>query len=338
MTKPFPLHDAQVQMTLAALAYLDDTDPTGRTIPPVSDVKKALIAGLANCDFSTKGEWTLAWGPIQTHGTDNLVYVARNETDKTLAVCLRGTTTQWLSRLEDIPTSQRRFPTANTSGAKVSSEFFTGLVEMLAAVDPDQSTTLQDYLATQVAAGFGTVFVNGHSQGAALVPMMMAALQLGWARRPGLRAAVRGFAFAPPTSGNPAFADWVNRSLDCWFVINPLDIVPLGYANIHDVTRRQIPGPLTLEEELYVPALVDAAAALAWAAGTWAQPDQRAMTQMVHEENEGFFDMVIDQHNHNTYLVMLGATPLVPFGQTGASPFAPGSIPLPHITNVPVGP
>lgn len=338
MTLSFPLHDAQVQMTLAGMAYLADTDPKNHTIPPISDVKAAICKALKDSNFATNAQWELKWGPVQTHGTDNLVYVARNKTDGALAVCLRGTTTQFLSRLEDLPTSQKRFPTANTTGAKVSTEFFGGLAEMLAAVDPDQKIGLQEYLKSQVDAGSRTIFVNGHSQGAALVPMMMAALQLGWAMRPPLRAAIKGFAFAPPTSGNPAFAAWVNQALDCWFVINPLDMVPLGYASIEDVLSKNIPGPLTLEEDLYIPPLVYAAAEIAANAGTWAQPSRQAITQAVHEPNEGFFDQVGDQHNHNTYLVMLGATPLIPFGQKGASPFAPGTIPLPHITNVPVGP
>lgn len=336
MTNAFPLKDAQIQMTLAAMAYLGDYDEKTHTIPPVSAVTKALHDALPDKGFATDGAWTLEWGPIQTTGTDNLVFVVRNETDKTLSVCLRGTTTQWLSRFEDLPTSQTKFPTANTTGAKVSTEFFGGLTEMLAAKDPVLGIGLHDYIISQVQAGYHTVFVNGHSQGAGLVPMMMAALQLGWSGRAPLTATVKGFAFAPPTSGNPEFAAWVDQALDCWFVINPLDMVPLGYANIEDVLTKNIPGPLTLEEEAYIPALVYAAADFAAAVGTWAQPSRQALTQKMHELDEGFFDMVGDQHNHNTYLVMLGATPLIPFGQKGASPFAPGSIPLPHITNVPV--
>ncbi len=334
MTQCFPLADAQVQMTLAALAYAADTDPKTHTIPPIADVKKEICKQLASGKYATGTDWSLVWGPIQTEGTDNLVYIAKR-TNGDLAVCLRGTTTQWYSRREDLPTGQRRFPTANTKGETVSTEFFGGLVEMLACHDPDQHSGIMQFVATNLAPG-ATVYVNGHSQGAALVPMMMAALQLGWAGHPRIAAPIKGFAFAPPTSGNPAFASWVDSALDCWFVINPLDVVPLGYASINDVLTKQIPGPLPDWPESWgIEAAVEFARGVAYETGPWAQPSQQAILQHMPLHQLEFFSQVIGQHNHNSYLYMLGAAiidQIVP----DPTPMAGTTVPQPPVTNVPV--
>ncbi|MEL7098531.1 MAG: hypothetical protein AAGM84_06850 [Pseudomonadota bacterium] len=328
MTAPFHLEDARVQMTLAALAYTEDYDPKTKTIPPLSKVGPGIDAALASGRYATGTAWTRVWGPVEDPATDNLVYVARSSSGD-YAVCLRGTTTQWLSRIEDIPFGQTPFPTANTDGATCSDGFVTALSAMLA--QSDQGLQLMDVLASAT----GTVLVTGHSQGAALVPMVMAALKLGWTGHPPLSATLRGFAFAPPTSGNPAFAAWVDRSLDCWFVINPLDVVPLGYAACGDVLTKGIPGPLNggVKEDAEIIGGVGIAVGLADRSGPWAQPGQQAVLAAMPLHSLDFFDQITGQHNHNSYLYILGAPQIAGPGQ---SPLAPAPVPVPCVTNVPL--
>jgi hypothetical protein len=151
------------------------------------------------------------------------------------------------------------------------------------------------------------VVVCGHSQGAALTPMMMLALQDGLLGAPAVGVPVSGFAIAPPTSGNPAFAELADSQLDCWYVINPLDIVPLGYNRMADVYEKGIPEPLRFPEKQGVEIAVVAANAVAKHAGEWAQPNRQAILPAVPEVGPGFFQQIGDQHNHNSYLQLLGA-------------------------------
>ncbi len=65
MAGRYDLTQAGVQMTLAAIAY---TRPTTE-----------IPWELERPDYATKGEWCLAWGPVNgTHG-DNLVYMAQKK-------------------------------------------------------------------------------------------------------------------------------------------------------------------------------------------------------------------------------------------------------------------
>jgi hypothetical protein len=331
MPKTFPLNTAQVQMTLAALAYASDTKDNTGNYPPMSVVKARITGQLDSNDFKADNTWSVVWGPVETGHTDNLLFVARNSEDGALSVCLRGTTTQFFSRVEDIPTSQTAFPDNNSVGAQVSTEFYKALDLMLTAKDPDKGITLQEYLAPYANAN-QMIYVNGHSQGAALVPMMMLALRSGWKDAPALPATYQGFAFAPPTSGNPQFADLVSDTLDCWFVINPLDIVPLGYDSIKDVIKKDIPGPMPDGlDGIALRALVNFAAHLAAHAGTWGQPAQQIRTSKVPLPDLHFFEQIGGQHSHNSYLFLLGA-PQILNDATGPSPMS-GTITPPTTLN-----
>lgn len=351
MTNTFPIATAQVQTTLAALAYAADTrgyslppkllgekDTYGKEIQnkrtrkfPSMDVVKARIqAQLASGKYATGTDWSLVWGPIETTWTDNLVYIAKNSVDGALAVCLRGTTTEFLSRVEDIPTGQTTFPNGNKIGATVGTEFYNALHEILNATDPVIGTTIFGYLAGNITKG-QTVYVNGHSQGAALVPMAMCALKNGWNIHIGIAANFKGFAIAPPTSGNPIFSQWVNDNLDCWFIVNPLDIVPLGYADIANVSKDDILGPLPGGwEGIILGAAIDIVEGDAYVSGPWAQPSQRAITHRVPLTVGTFLTMIGDQHNHNSYLHLLGA-PQISNDAAGTSPMT-GAVTPPYVT------
>lgn len=303
----FPLADAQTFATLAAIAYAGDMEKDAN--PTIEELHKAINTQLKDRPhYATGDDWSLAWGPVESTSSDNLVFAAYRADTQTLAVVIRGTTTQTWSRFEDIPRSQTSFPTGDQTGAAVSSEFLAGLGSVLNLKDTKHDQTLSQFFSTcSVQMPVSNVAVCGHSQGAALTPMMMFALQQGLAGAPKVGVPVRGYAIAPPTSGNPAFAQLANTELDCWFVVNPRDIVPLGYDRMSATFEDGIPTYPSLAEMPEVIAAVEAANVIADIAGKWAQPTRRAVLPNEMELNVSFFEQIGDEHNHNTYLHLMGA-------------------------------
>lgn len=304
---PFPLPDAQVQATLAAIAYAGDMEHHAN---PSIDALHAAISHQLSCKphYATAQNWHLVWGPIESPKLDNLIYAAFDPHSQTLSIVIRGTTTQTWSRFEDIPFSQSLFPAGNTSQSAVSSHFLEGLKSVLNRRDKWHQQTLSEFFTS-----FGQqvpihkITVTGHSQGAALVPMMMLALRDGLVGAPKVSQALTGFAVAPPTSGNPQFAQCVDAQLDCWFIINPLDVVPLGYNRMNDVVTKGIPEMPNILELPGITAAIAVLDGIVDLAGTWAQPTQQATLPEEHLLFESFFDQIGGQHNHNTYLHLLGA-------------------------------
>jgi len=333
MPAPFPLHDAQIHTTLAAIAYAGDT--LNGASPSPAELRTAIKEQIyLRPGYATGTDWSMIWGPVETKATDNLAYMAFNKSTRTIALCLRGTTTQTLSRFEDVPTSQTAFPTGNTQGATVSTEFLAGLDRLLSITDPYTKDTIANNINTFSRNNpVARVVVNGHSQGAALVPMMMLALRDGHAQSPKISHPVSGFAIAPPTSGNPAFAQLVNTSLDCWFIVNPLDIVPLGYASIEDVLDKDIPEKPSFGEYPVILAIIDTALLAVDLSKPWAQPAQRHVTKKI-QTHTGFFSDIAVQHNHNSYLALLGAPQTdvgdpSPFSVAAIAPISNGAYDLP---------
>ena len=305
MTNPFPLKAAQVQATLASIAYAGDT--LNGAHPSLTELHSHISHEL-NCgtSYATGTEWSLVWGPVVTNWTDNLLFAALNAHTKQLAIVIRGTTGQTLSRLEDVPRYQAPFPDPKGK-SMVSGPFLEGLKLMLAAKDKWHNKNLKaffDHVAVKMDVT--SVVVTGHSQGAALVPMMMVALQEGLQGAPKLSLPVTGFAFAPPTSGNRGFAEYVDATCDCWFVINPKDVVPLGYDAMSDVISKGIPEDLHGLERDAVAEIIKGLNGLVHP-DRWAQPKQQALLEAVTLTSGGFFGQIDEQHNHNGYIAKLGA-------------------------------
>ena len=105
------------------------------------------MAQLASEAYATGKDWSLVCGPIKTKSTDNRAYIAKNTVDGSFAVCLRGATTQFLSRKEDIPTGQTTFPNGNCISATVGAEFYSALYAMITATDPASGLTIKGFLA-----------------------------------------------------------------------------------------------------------------------------------------------------------------------------------------------
>lgn len=305
MTNSFSISDAQVYATLAAVAYAGDT--LNDADPSLETLRTAINHQLDDKPtYATGSDWSLVWGPIETDWTDNLMYVAVNKDTGTMAVVLRGTTTQALSRFEDVPRSFRHFPDPNGT-ARVSGPFLDGVERMLAARDTWQGSTFGEFYKAHAAdLNVKDVVVTGHSQGASLVPIMMLALKHGLNGAPQLAPSIRlrGFAIAPPTSGDPEFAGIVNAQCNCWFVINPKDILPLGYNAMYSAITDGIPIELNEAEKILFEVLIDGLNLLI-EPSAWAQPSQRAILES-SVTDAGLLDQIGQQHNHNSYLTKLG--------------------------------
>jgi hypothetical protein len=301
----FTISVAQVLMTLSALAYVED-DATKKHSPPpaLSAVETALKAELKNKLYATKNQWRVSWGPIQYNPTRNLAFVAHKKGTNTYAVVLRGTVGSMVSFMEDVPTSQVPFGYGLPSDATVSSEFDRAFKGMLATPDPKTRTLLADYLSsTALTSGPLNLYVTGHSQGGGLAPMMTAWAQnerTSWA---GSHHQITNYTFAAPSAGNPVFAAWIENNTTTYMVRNPLDLVPHGYATPQQLITRGIPSRVPLGWA----AVIELAAGLSYATGPWAQPKTRYMLPE-KRMNGKYLGQVEGQHNHNSYLHLLGAT------------------------------
>lgn len=316
MIKHFSLEDAQVHTTLASIAYagdtLNDADPTLHQL-------HAAINHQLNCfpQYAIGTDWSLVWGPIETAWTDNLLYVAMNYSTGTMAIVIRGTTTQALSRFEDVPRYFGYFPDPK-GDVRVSGPFLDGVQRMLKAKDLWHGCTFKDFfVANHKILGVKEVVVSGHSQGASLVPLMMIALQRGLIEAPKLDASIklRGYAVAPPTTGSPEFAKIVNADCDCWFIVNPKDILPLGYNAMYSAVTDGIPIEMGYWERIAFEGILDVVN-LYIEPSAWAQPTQRAILEGV-STGAGLFEQIGQQHNHNAYLTKLGV-PSIDVGDPSA--------------------
>ncbi len=294
---------ANIMMTLSGIAYVAEDSGSQ------SQIKTQIVAELAKTGYATKGQWVLVWGPVIFQGTDNLIYVVRRG-PSSYAIIMRGTVPDFASVWEDIPTSQADFSLHSGPGALVSASFMNALIGMMLKRDPISKLTLSQFLQNSIGKTPGaTIYVTGHSQGGGLVPMMLAWLSKAaktW------KATLIGYSFAGPTSGNPAFAQWVNGNAALFRVVNPLDVVPYGYAAINNIVRDNVPTNVTdpLEKACLSDALWMASEMLKWV-GPWAQPLNRQALPAKHAPTQlGLLDQVGQQHHINSYLYLLGAPQL----------------------------
>jgi Lipase (class 3) len=288
---------AQVMMTLCGISYWAKN----------SDIKAGIVGELANTSYSTAGQWSLVWGPATSAATDNLIYVVRLQQTQVYAIVMRGTVEAYGSIIEDIPTGQVDFSKYSASGAQVSLEFGNALFALTFVRDPTTNTSLFQFLNGVINSAGATIYCTGHSQGGALAPMMMARLGASAAL---WKAKLHTYSFAGPTSGNPAFANWADGSGALVRVVNPLDVVPYGYAAIDQLVPKNIPCAITdwLEKDIFEDWL-DWVETKLKGTGAWQQPSTQ--TALTGKPATGWvLDQVLIQHECNSYLKLLGAPQL----------------------------
>lgn len=291
--------DAQIMMTLCAISYVGEGEE-------IAAIRQKIADELAKPRYATQAQWDLVWGPACTPDidSDNLAFVVRQKGRDGFAIVLRGTVFNSVeSWIEDVPTKLVTLPWAGAGQpATVSKQFLAAVETLLATPDPISKTTLADFVQQGRAARWT---VTGHSQGGGLAPILHSYLQS--ALDHGDHAS---FTFAAPSSGSPAFADYVDDTLTSTRIVNPRDIVPLGYAGLSQIWTHGIPVKSLWADEI-IRLAVDAWERLTGLTPAhFAQPQGTVHMLAEHPDTRpdaGYDARVEAQHNYNSYLWLLGA-------------------------------
>jgi lipase (class 3) len=297
-----PYDDAQILMTLAAIAYA-----------PPGDVASYLT----NSSYATQGQWKLVWGPALSPTKGNLMYLAQNTAHpKEYAVAIRGTypefsVAMFVDLYQDLDVGHTvAWPYPAVPGAAVAAGTMDGLTDltgMFAGGNP--GVTLLTWLQQHLPAG-ATLYVTGHSLGGALVTVLAPwlAYQLQAAHAPAVT--IAPYTFAGPTAGNKAFADFYSGLFTAYRYFNVIDIVPMAWSELSAVKKLfPAPGPSCPRVVADLVDLVEAWMRL-FHRVSYAQPGAGTPLNGVPVGEVSFTDEAGDQHAHNNYLALLGAPPV----------------------------
>lgn len=181
------------------------------------------------------------------------------------------------------------------------------------------------------------IFVTGHSLGGAMatvVGLWLADTASKWVLRPN-KINFKTYTFAAPTVGNQAFASYHNGQTansqvqwQAFRVYNQQDAIPYGYANVGGIPEDGV--PLTIEFSVLelIPVLAGVQTALTQAKVSYVDVGSTSNGTAVRLNNNppspkwpphcknqvsswsDFACWVSYEHDHNTYLFLLGAQPL----------------------------
>lgn len=234
--------EAGVSMTLAALAYTQENNPSS------SAIKDSLVRQLSDITYSTRGRWKLVWGPGLSISKENMMYVAADTTGDTAyySIVIRGTDFTFPANIkQDMEVwNLLKYPFGTGSGDSVAQGSLYGLDTLLSTVDPVTNQNLQTYLTSIPASGKKKkMFITGHSLGGALATLVSA-----WFIDEGFTSkfALEVYTFASPSVGNQAFVTryhniMVGANAQSHRVVNTKDLVPYGWARLNDIVPNNIP-------------------------------------------------------------------------------------------------
>ena len=265
---PTPNPQQQVMLSLAYLAYIDETLP-GHPSPDAqikADLTAALSASAPNPIPPIAGQWQLVWGPVTytlpgSYYQDNMMYVAKCTNPSPIAqyaVAVRGTNGKVLLDwfIDDLDVWQMMpwpygAPLSSAVGM-ISESTNIGLTTLLSMRDPS-GRTLFDILAAEMSAPSVTqagVCFTGHSLGATLAATLALHardIQSSW--DPQSKATVTTINFAGPSAGDERFAayfdhafSYTNNALPYWTppeglqtyadcIRNSLDLAPMAWKS-----------------------------------------------------------------------------------------------------------
>jgi hypothetical protein len=286
-------------MTLAGLCYAP---------------RKRIAEHLADPSLATAGEWSIAWGPVETLA--NLMYVAYSARADTYAVAIRGTVptpgpAQLLNIYQDLAVALAvPWMHPETPGAAIARGTSDAMKALLSRASGGER--LDGFL--ERVAGAGRIVVTGHSLGGCLASVLAMYLRH---RLPDAR--VMPVTFAAPTAGNAEFA----ARFDALFpgaprYFNRLDVVPMAWAGL-DAFGSLFPAPGPRCPAAFRETVRLVAKWLARAGVSYAHPGagielvgvpQRRFVRM--DPVAAFTLELVRQHHPDTYLALLGA-PALPF-------------------------
>jgi hypothetical protein len=305
---------AGVQMTLAAIAYADDSGN-------LEQIGAAIRRELEKTRYATKGQWRLAWGPAIRGG--NLVYIVQDrERPQRYSVVIRGTDFDLLTDdIEDLWVTQAPYPYAvnASSQPRVSRGALAGLHHIQRMKDVPTGRSLEDFLKDVTRRAEIELLITGHSLGGGLASLVLLWLHdtLPHWDIPITNVHLSGYTFAGPTVGNVDFADYFNAEVGNSFYrfANPLDIVPRSYSDLSSVIAEEVPSKVPLKYRLVLDALRGYLAAEGL---KFRQVDAEVLLESVKlPPATPYLTQVIEQHRPNSYLYLLGA-PQLDVGKTSA--------------------
>jgi len=293
----------QVAMTLAGLTYA----------PKMDQIGELLDGGT----LATGTDWSVVWGPAVSEFSSNLMYVAYNATLDTYAVAIRGTLFSLslgclLDLYEDFDVcSTVPWSYPPTDGAVIAAGTSAGLNDLLRITSGGQK--LEDYLSGVVSADT-PLWVTGHSLGGCLATVLAPYLQNALNPDGSTGVVVTPYTFAGPTAGNQSFADFYTGLFgDANRYFNTLDLVPMAWQDLDGMKDLFAGGPACPFEMEVVIDLVKGWLDLRGV--SYAQPGAGTPLTGTVRAGDSWFAEVGHQHNHNTYLRLLGVprSELLPF-------------------------
>ncbi len=302
-------------MTLSAIAYAADKSTADTIIDSINYY-------LGDKTLTTNGKWDIAWGPAISSGNANLVYIVKNTTDNitSYAIAIRGTNVSSLADIiQDVDIKPTEF-TFGMPGDSISNGSMTGFTNIINSVDSQNGTTMEQYLESISSSQKIPLFITGHSQGGGLAPIVAY-----WVMNHDLfkdKFIFSTYAFAGPGWFNKNFRDNFTNTLpqDASFhmMVNSLDMIPYGYANLPDIKTKNIPvtvpslyrGVIEVAQELLkIDKAVYYNIAIADTIGNF--PITTSPSGSTLKDSIDWYDhWLLVEHNHNNYLRLLGAVPV----------------------------
>ncbi len=233
---------AKITMTLASLCYVNENNP--------AFMKDSLIIQLSNPNYSTQGNWKLAWGPALSSDQGNMMYIAVDSSEIVPSYCLaiRGTDWCFISNIiQDLFVwKQVKYPygTANDT-VKVAQGTLGGLDTLLQITDPVTGQTVHQFISS-LPGGGAPFYVTGHSLGGALATVMSSwFLEAGF----GAKFKLKSYTYAAPSVGNEGYRLYFDNLMsinnaESHRLINSRDLVPRFCANLQQIINEQIPTTL----------------------------------------------------------------------------------------------
>jgi triacylglycerol lipase len=284
--------------------------PSVATMPP--------LAGASN------GQWKCVWGPATNGSQANLAYVAAyydNATNLPVAavVCLRGTdfyVSDW-GIVEQVwqdldVTSQVPMPWDPNNPARIAN----GTADAIAEIDGLRSNgqSLIAFLATFLSNPANqrpVLIVTGHSLGGCLTSVVAPWLKTTLAAQ-GVRAPVVPCAFAGPTAGNKAFANYFDSQFSYSLRYhNTLDVVPHAWQNLAGIETIYDAWGLTIPDPPYA-AILGFRAMMYAARVSYVQPTMNSELKGQFTTGLDWYGELELQHHTTTYMTLLGGTSIIP--------------------------